>query len=160
MCEKIKRRPFHETIVDAINGLTGMTNIHKATLIGDLIKATKIPKNHEQIAEVWEKLCMPERWWREYGDAVFESILEQKREAEAESSAKHSQLTVQLFMSKSEWLDMCSRTSGDNYGNHNFLNRLDACSYCFYGEKALNRVFGDKAVSETVIITINGPNVD
>ncbi|MHB8903803.1 MAG: hypothetical protein ACYC40_01715 [Patescibacteria group bacterium] len=49
--EKVEEKPFHESIVDAINGLSG--EIVAIYCLIDLIKHTKIPANHDAIILAW-----------------------------------------------------------------------------------------------------------
>jgi len=77
-----KKRPFHESIVDAISTASSAELESLATLI----KATKIPKGHDEIVEVWKKrtgeMCM--------GDdlGVPADILGQKQVADRETREK------------------------------------------------------------------------
>ena len=81
------RRPFHETIVDVIRSFTSpVTDRVFITLLADLIKQTKIPKNHDAIIAEWNELML--RTNRKDTWAVGEDLLEQKREAEAEARQK------------------------------------------------------------------------
>ena len=84
--ENATKRPFHETIVDAI----GRANTYgELQLLAQLIKATKVPKNHDEIIAAWKQ-----RWqvmgWRQ-GDldlGVSANLLEQKQEAAAQEKDK------------------------------------------------------------------------
>ena len=78
----VERRPFHETIVDAIRLAQ---NVEELLLLGILIDVTKIPKNHDGILAAWNNK------WRKIGETsdsgVPQILLVQKREAEAEDEA-------------------------------------------------------------------------
>ncbi len=73
--QKSPLRPFHESIVDAINRASSA----ELECLATLIKATKIPKNHDKIIETWEKRCAEML----LGDEKFgvpENIRKQKEE--------------------------------------------------------------------------------
>ncbi len=76
--EEVTRRPFHETIVDAIKGTL---NTGEMECLGRLINMTKIPKNHEMISDAWEQqrkaFCWPANSFE-----VLPGLLKQQREAE------------------------------------------------------------------------------
>jgi len=67
------QKPFHESIVDA---LYQAPEKHLACL-GNLIIATKIPKNHDQIVEAWRS-CTSVNADKQYPAGVIESVLRQK----------------------------------------------------------------------------------
>ena len=46
-----ERRPFHETIVDAIRRVS----VYNLPLLADLIRETKIPKGHDEIIAAWKE---------------------------------------------------------------------------------------------------------
>lgn len=78
--EQTKLRPFHETIVDAIEHLWSSD---EAVVLAGLIKGTKIPKDHDKIAATWKRKL------GEFGQSedcldVPASLLAQKQVAEAE----------------------------------------------------------------------------
>lgn len=43
-------KPFHESIVDAINSAS---SVGEMIVLGQLIEATKVPKGHQAIIEAW-----------------------------------------------------------------------------------------------------------
>jgi hypothetical protein len=49
--EQTVKRPFHETIVEAID----RAYVTDLRCLAFLIKATKIPSNHDEIIAAWEK---------------------------------------------------------------------------------------------------------
>ena len=79
--ETTARRPFHETIVEAIQGASS----HDLPALAKLIKMTVIPTNHDEIIAAW-------RWAaREHccqTPGVPASLLEQKQEAEEKAAKK------------------------------------------------------------------------
>ena len=75
------RRPFHETIVDAIR----FTSAKELELLADLIKGTKIPKNHDQIIAAWKNRCL-ELGWGNSDLGVPADLLEQKEIAACEAN--------------------------------------------------------------------------
>jgi hypothetical protein len=46
-------KPFDESIVDVIDGISVVAAF--LAVLADIIKRTKIPKNHDAIAEAWMK---------------------------------------------------------------------------------------------------------
>ncbi|MEX0650234.1 MAG: hypothetical protein WD200_04480 [Candidatus Andersenbacteria bacterium] len=79
----VKRRPFHETVVDAINAC----DVETFLCLTELIKITKIPKGHDEIISAWEgrreQLVFPDGY-----RGVVADLLEQKEEAAAKEVAK------------------------------------------------------------------------
>jgi hypothetical protein len=69
-------KPFHESIVDAI-GEASSTDLH---CLGRLIKATAIPKGHDQILTAWEGHARPILGSMDLG--VPEALRLKKRRAE------------------------------------------------------------------------------
>lgn len=55
------RRPFHETIIEVIRGASGP----ELECLANLIKTTKIPKNHKEIAEAWKGRIKVLGWGKE-----------------------------------------------------------------------------------------------
>ena len=82
MKTQLKLKPFHESVVDAIN-CAGVADLH---VLAELIKRTKIPKNHDAIALEWADQHKKHRINIEYG--VVESVLAQKRVVEEEAAKK------------------------------------------------------------------------
>lgn len=81
------RRPFHETIVDIIDSLTSpATERQIIELVANLIKQTKIPKNHDVIIVAWRKLL--QRTCRIDSSGMERDLLAQKQEAETETVEK------------------------------------------------------------------------
>ena len=81
-----ERKPFHESIVDAIKEATNRTDMK---LLEGLIKRTKIPKNHYAITLAWRQTCGIMGWQDDHGVSV--DLQEQKQEAEAKVAAKQEQ---------------------------------------------------------------------
>lgn len=94
------RRPFHETIVDAIHRADSLEEMRHLAM---LIKATKIPKGHYKIIVAWNNRCLDKD--PEYLEVVKEGeeenlesyilladlladLMEQEREAAKEEKAK------------------------------------------------------------------------
>ena len=76
--EAPQRRPFHETIVEAI----GRASLYdEQYLLGWLIRQTKIPKGHDEIIEAWKKKRMGLGLSPGFDFAVVDDLLEQKKEA-------------------------------------------------------------------------------
>ena len=79
MTEQLK--PFHESVVDAIN----RAHMSDLDALACLLKETAIPKNHDAIAVAWTQRCA------EFGTssdfAVPDSIMEQKKAAEDKDEA-------------------------------------------------------------------------
>ncbi len=77
-----KKRPFHESVVDAIS----VASSAELESLATLIKATKIPKGHDEIVDAWKKraeeMCM--------GDdlGVPADVLSQKQYADKETREK------------------------------------------------------------------------
>lgn len=95
-----ERRPFHETIVDAIREAI----IYEMRGLGKLVVETKIPKNHDEITLAWRRR-LKDLDWSEKDDRVLAAINEQKQEAEAEAAVKQveEQKRVTIFASKVDW---------------------------------------------------------
>ena len=79
--EQTTTRPFHETIVDAIQRCSRVSSGEVFRLI-QLIKETKIPKGHDEIMTAIDEHFSPrtEQWAREVRE-VNESLMEQKASA-------------------------------------------------------------------------------
>ena len=82
MKTQLKLKPFHESVVDAIN-CAGVADLH---VLAELIKRTKIPKNHDAIALEWADRRKKHRINIEYG--VVCSVMAQKKDVEAEAAKK------------------------------------------------------------------------
>ncbi len=58
---QVAKRPFHESIVDAIRHASGS----ELKCLATLIKSTKVPKGHDEIIEAWNErkldddMCVP-----------------------------------------------------------------------------------------------------
>ena len=73
MTEQEMKRPFHETVVEAIQQASSAGLV----CLGTLIRATKIPKGHDEIIAAWNERRKVMHW----GDddlGVPASLLEQK----------------------------------------------------------------------------------
>jgi len=84
MSEKIERRPFHETIVDAICRDRMGAGL---STIAWLLMETKIPKGHDEIVTALRERLhgIDHRPINSFWTDVVLDVLEQKREAEAEA---------------------------------------------------------------------------
>lgn len=91
--EQTQLRPFHETIVKEIERADGEALLS----LGMLIKATKIPRNHDQIIATWNKRWSKRKAAREWDYLVDElgvkddlgvpaNLLEQKQAAETQTA--------------------------------------------------------------------------
>ncbi|MFH1112004.1 MAG: hypothetical protein V1712_02950 [Patescibacteria group bacterium] len=84
--QKTKRRPFHETIIDAIRNASSLKSNDPLMCLAKLIKETEIPKGHDEIIAAWNQR-LPELWSGEdFG--VPADLLEQKQEAAEKEKAK------------------------------------------------------------------------
>ena len=71
------KKPFHESIVDALY----QAPKNQLVCLGNLILKTWIPKNHDQIIEAWKSCTSIESG--DYPPGVIESLLKQKQRAAA-----------------------------------------------------------------------------
>mgnify|MGYP003394112536 FL=1 len=80
--DKTEFKAFHESVVDAINGVESdePRRFPRLSQIASIIKSTKIPKNHDKIISAWEAQMKRFRLNDDLG--VVESILSQKKSAE------------------------------------------------------------------------------
>lgn len=81
--EQATKRPFHETIVEAISRASS----NDLRCLATLIKTTKVPKNHDEIIVAW-KQRQQEVGWDDEELGVSANLLEQKREAAEKEEAK------------------------------------------------------------------------
>ncbi len=87
--EQVAKRPFHETIVEAIRH----ASISDLQCLAVLIKATKIPAGHDEIIAAWNKAAWPGHTLHDdYG--VPADLLEQKQEATEKAKAKEKEQTI------------------------------------------------------------------
>lgn len=77
--EAPQRRPFHESVVDAIKR-SYRVELHHLAL---LIKETSIPRGHDEVIAAWRKASDADDL---YG--VVTNLLKQKEEAEEKAAAK------------------------------------------------------------------------
>lgn len=82
------RRPFHETIVEAIHRASSGDELQCLAM---LIKETKVPKGHEEIIVAWNQRRQ-EMAWGNADLGVPADLLEQKQEA-AEKAKKEEDLS-------------------------------------------------------------------
>lgn len=75
------KRPFHETVTEAIHSATAQ----QMRMLAGLIKDTKIPKGHDQITEAWVKRCA-EMGWEDEDLGVSADLRVQKCAAEEQES--------------------------------------------------------------------------
>lgn len=82
----MKPKPFHESIIDAIDNCTGPGEDARETLkvLGKLIISTKIPKNHQSIKQAFDKAV---DYW---GDGLFDGLLSSVSEKLDAEQAKQS----------------------------------------------------------------------
>jgi hypothetical protein len=99
MSEKVEHRPFHETIIDAVNTCE---NIHELEGLASLVKATKIPKNHDEIISILQTAI---NYWKheiekesdiKYFTDVLDDLHKQKREVEAEKQMHNAHTAERL----------------------------------------------------------------
>lgn len=88
--EKAERRPFHETIVDAINRAASSAEL---AVLAPLIKGTKIPKGHDEIIAAWNDRLNLLGGTRRHDYNVPADLLEQKQEAAEKEKAKEKEQT-------------------------------------------------------------------
>ncbi len=69
-------RPFHETIIDAINSASS----DNLEALMSLVSKTKIPANHDAIIEAFNDKKKGMGWLEEAGQDIIESLLRQKAE--------------------------------------------------------------------------------
>ncbi len=85
MAEAQARKPFHESIIDAL----AEASIADTRCLGWLIMATKIPKGHTQIIGAWNMHIS--RFGADYTDPGVEaSLLEQQGETAIDEAVKES----------------------------------------------------------------------
>jgi len=70
-------KPFHESIIDAINACSSVSDLGT---LADLIITTKIPKDHDVIISAFKEKMKDLDRLTDFG--VEESVLEQKKEQE------------------------------------------------------------------------------
>lgn len=80
----VERKPFHESIVDILNGLTDIDDLE---LVERLLMVTKIPKGHDEIIEALTDATQ-EAAHENIKEEVLASILEQKELAKVASAEK------------------------------------------------------------------------
>jgi len=80
-----QRRPFHESIVDAIHWVD---NFGELNLIAKLIKETKIPKDHDKITAAWNRQLQEMGLDDRKDRGVLADLFEQKQEAEKKEKEK------------------------------------------------------------------------
>ncbi len=83
--EKPTKRPFHETIVDAIYHIDSSVDF---AVLAPLIKATKIPKGHDEIIAAWNDRSNLLGHAGKDLFGVVADLRKQKQEATAKETAK------------------------------------------------------------------------
>ncbi len=78
--EVLKRRPFHKSVLDAIC----FASMSDMSCLARLIKATQIPKGHDEIFEAWKEHALELGLDDDLG--VTADLLAQKEEAEWEAT--------------------------------------------------------------------------
>lgn len=76
------KRPFHETVVDAIRIASSV----ELQFLGSIIRETNIPGNHDQIIAAWNKRRKELCWDDDEDFGIPEDLLYQKRVATGEFS--------------------------------------------------------------------------
>jgi len=125
------RKPFHESIVEAIRMASSMD----LTFIGVVLMATVIPQGHDEIAGAWMKRCAEMRWHPANTALVAHDILQQKddlqkaKAAKAEEKggesnttqehARYFSLTDKVVWDKMKYPDLAKRMVA-NYGEGPF----------------------------------------
>ena len=97
--EKVATRPFHETIVEAIRRASDTDLLCLATLI----KATKVPKGHNEIISAWNERRKALCW----GDEDFDvpvSLLEQKQAGVKKSDDDRDRIDLNDLQQETEKL--------------------------------------------------------
>ena len=90
-----QRRPFHETVADAILQASAPGEV---TLLARMIKTTKIPKGHDEIIAAWR--YRQDNWGLVvFPHGVVEDLLEQKQEAEEKEKEKKAKEQVEVTSS-------------------------------------------------------------
>ncbi len=82
-----ERRPFHETIVDAIRRIP----VYNLPILADLICETTIPKGHDEIIAAWKEKMNGMLDEGGFGIDVVASLMEQKRESENPPEMTHEE---------------------------------------------------------------------
>ncbi len=72
MADSSSLKPYHESVVDVIN----QAQVHELDILASLLKATKLPKGHEEVAEAWNRRLADLGGNDEAG--VTEAVLAQK----------------------------------------------------------------------------------
>ena len=81
--EQEVKRPFHETIVEAIRRASS----NELQCLATLIRETKVPKGHDEIIAAWNQRRQ-EIAWGDEDLGVPTDLLEQKQEAAEKEKAK------------------------------------------------------------------------
>ena len=81
--EKAAKRSFHETIIEAIR----RASTSDLECLAALIKATKIPKGHDEIIAAWNQRRQ-EMAWGDVDLGVPADLFEQKQEAATAAEKK------------------------------------------------------------------------
>ncbi|MEK7103332.1 MAG: hypothetical protein AAB870_03220, partial [Patescibacteria group bacterium] len=76
----IERKPFHESVVDAIKS----AKAEELKIIAGIIITTKIPKNHEEIVNAWRQRLDDLGLSNDYG-LLTGTVMEQAAEAKIEN---------------------------------------------------------------------------
>ena len=97
MGKQLELRPFHETIVEAIEKAS---NLDEVGCLTELLQNTKVPQNHGAIIaainENWERwLC--DDGWKNYVDQLKASLRQQKKKAESEAAAAKASVEKKSF---------------------------------------------------------------
>ncbi|MBI2097598.1 MAG: hypothetical protein HYT46_01540 [Candidatus Vogelbacteria bacterium] len=77
--EQTELRPFHETVVEAIARVNSYDELNS---IANLIKATKIPKGHDEIVMAWDQRLQGMGCGKHEDRGVPANLLAQKQAAE------------------------------------------------------------------------------
>ncbi len=122
--EQAAKRPFHETIVDAI---TTINSYDELNLMARLIKATKIPKGHDEITTAWNQR-MKEMGLSSYQDrGVPASLLEQKQASAVETPLP---LPEEASTETDEEKDACIHVGSDGRCTECTKDETSECGGC------------------------------
>ena len=96
---KIKTQAFHEVIVELIDTATPTGMVYLA----DVIKATSIPKNHDNIIEAW-KTRLRELEWNPNDLGVIEKLCAEREVAAKKIDTKKQGIDLDILQGETERL--------------------------------------------------------
>ena len=83
----MSKKPFHESIVEAISGASA----GEMRILASLLRQTKVPNNHDQIIQAWTNRRRDLDLNDGFDQGLVEGLLEEKVEAEAKKEAEHKE---------------------------------------------------------------------